>query len=214
MSIAQGLILLGGGGHAAVVAEAARAAGFIVLGYLDDSPDDGQESPIVGFKRLGGIADLAAAMKLHRHAFFHAAVGDAELRRKWIDLPAPRNTPAVIHPAAHISPTATIADGAFIGPCAVVHTRATIGRGAIINTGAIIEHDCIIEPFAHVAPGSVLAGKVQIGEMTLVGAGSVIIPGVKIGARVTLGAGAVALSDVPDDSMAIGVPARVAESVG
>jgi sugar O-acyltransferase (sialic acid O-acetyltransferase NeuD family) len=211
MTMAQGLILLGGGGHAAVVTESARSAGFIVLGHLDDKPDDGP-SPIIGFKRLGAIADLPDIMKLHRHAFFHAAIGDATLRRTWLDLPAPRGTPAVIDKSALVSSTATVADGAFIGPRAVVNARARIGRGAIINTGAIVEHDCIVGDFSHIAPGSVLAGRATVGEMTLIGAGSVVIPGVHIGSRVTLGAGAVAVSDIADDQTAIGVPARSGES--
>lgn len=210
--ITQSLILLGGGGHAAVVTEAARAAGYIVLGYLDDDVNAGEaESPVFGFKRLGAIADLQAVMKEHRHAYFHAAIGDPLLRQKWLELPAPRATPAIIHPSALISPSATVADGAFIGPRAVVNARTSIGRGVIINTGAIIEHDCVLDAFCHVAPGSTLAGGVRVGHSTLIGTGSVVIPGVRIGARCTLGAGAAAIADIADDQIAVGVPARVME---
>ena len=209
MTITQTLILLGGGGHAAVVAEAARAAGFVVLGYLDDQDAGEIESLIVGFKRLGALSDLQSIMSAHRHAHYHAAVGEAALRRKWIELPAPRDTPAIVHPSAFVSPTAKIADGAFIGPRAVLHTRASVGRGVIVNTGAIVEHDCVLEPFCHVAPGGVLAGAVKVGEATLIGANATVIPGVRIGANVTLGAGSVALNDIPDGATAVGVPARV-----
>jgi acetyltransferase EpsM len=207
--IAQTLILLGGGGHAAVVAETARAAGFIVLGYLDDKDPGDEPSPVLGFKRLGPLADLSAIMRDQRHAYFHAAVGDGALRRQWLDLPAPRLTPPIVHPSAIVSPTAAIADGAFIGPGAVINVRASIGRGVIVNSGAVIEHDCVLEPFCHVAPGSVLAGAVHVGEESLIGAGATVIPGVRIGARCTLGAGAVAIADVPDGSIAAGVPARM-----
>ncbi len=215
MMITQSLVLLGGGGHAAVAAETARAAGYIVLGYLVDSAPPAPlagapESPIVGFKYLGVIADLPRVMTDHRHAFFHAAVGDNALRMKWIELPKPRGTPAIIHPSALISPTARIDEGAFIGARVVVNARALIGRGAIVNSGASIEHDCVLEPFCHCAPGSVLAGNVKVGEAALVGAGAIVIPGVSVGAWATLGAGAVAISDVPAKATAIGVPAKTA----
>jgi sugar O-acyltransferase (sialic acid O-acetyltransferase NeuD family) len=212
MSIAQTLILLGGGGHAAVVTESARAAGFVVLGYLDDKDAPDQSALIAGFKRLGAISDLPSMMRDYRHAFFHAAVGDPTLRRTWLDLPAPRGTPAIIHPSAIVSASAKIAEGAFIGPRAVINARASIGRGVIVNTGAIIEHDCVLEPFCHAAPGSVLAGAVAVGEDSLIGANAACIPGIRIGKRATLGAGGVAVTDIPDGATAIGVPARIMEA--
>jgi UDP-perosamine 4-acetyltransferase len=222
MSIAKTMIMFGGGGHAAVVIESARAAGFVVLGFLsdpapagagDEEPQSGEDPQVMGLKRLGAISDFATVLGLHRHANFHAAVGDAVLREKWLAFIQTKDVqiPPVIHPGAAVSPSAKIAEGAFVGPRAVINARATIGRGAIINSGAIVEHDCVIAPFAHVAPGSVLSGGVQIGKATLIGAGSVIIPKVKIGAGCTLAAGAVAIADVPDGATAIGVPARVAE---
>ena len=210
MTIAHSLVLLGGGGHAAVVAETAKAAGFVVLGYLDDAelPAGAPESPIVGFKRLGALADLPRVMSDHRHAFFHAAVGDNSLRIKWLDLPAPRGTPAIIHPSAIVSPTAKVEEGAYVGARAVINARALVRRGAIVNTAAIIEHDCTLEPFCHCGPGSILAGNVKVGGVALVGAGAIVIPGVSIGQGATLGAGAVAISDVPAGATAVGVPAK------
>ena len=208
----QSLILLGGGGHAAVVAESARAAGFAMEGYLDDADPgpDAPPSPVIGFKRLGAIKDVRDVMAAHRHSVFHAAIGDPKLRREWLELPAPRLTPPIVHPSAVISPSAKIADGAFIGPGVIVNARADIGRGAIVNSNAVIEHDCVLAAFCHVAPGTVLSGAVKVGEDTLIGAGSVAIPGVRIGAGCTVGAGSVVISDIADGATAMGVPAKVA----
>jgi sugar O-acyltransferase (sialic acid O-acetyltransferase NeuD family) len=181
-------------------------------GFLDDAePAEGApESPVIGFKRLGAIKDLREVMATHRHAVFHAAIGDAKLRRQWLDLPAPRLTPPIVHPSAVVSPSAKIEEGVFIGPRAVINARSVIGRGTIINSGAIIEHDCELAAFCHIAPGSVLSGAVKVGEDTLIGAGSTVIPGVKIGSACTIGAGAVVISDVADGATAIGVPAKTA----
>lgn len=49
----------------------------------------------------------------------------------------------------------------------------------------------------------------QIGNDVDIGAGAKILGGIKIGNRVNIGANAVVLIDVPDDSIAVGVPALV-----
>lgn len=52
-------------------------------------------------------------------------------------------------------------------------------------------------------------GKVVIGDNVLLGAGCKILPGVKIGNNVKVGANAVVISDIPDNSTAVGIPARI-----
>lgn len=48
-----------------------------------------------------------------------------------------------------------------------------------------------------------------IGNNVDIGAGAVIIGGIKIGNNVSIGANAVVLTDVPDNSIAVGNPARI-----
>lgn len=50
---------------------------------------------------------------------------------------------------------------------------------------------------------------VRIGQNVLIGAGAVILPGVTIGDNATIGANAVVTKDVPANSVAAGIPARV-----
>ena len=45
----------------------------------------------------------------------------------------------------------------------------------------------------------------------MIGAGAVIIGEITIGDNVSIGANAVVLMDIPDDSIAVGVPARIIE---
>ena len=42
----------------------------------------------------------------------------------------------------------------------------------------------------------------------------IVCPGVRIGNRVIIGAGAVVTRDIPDDSVAVGNPARVIRTQG
>jgi acetyltransferase-like isoleucine patch superfamily enzyme len=53
----------------------------------------------------------------------------------------------------------------------------------------------------------------QVGDWCRVGAGAIILPRVKIGNRSQIGAGAVVTKDIPENSVAIGVPARIVGEV-
>jgi len=63
----------------------------------------------------------------------------------------------------------------------------------------------------HIASGVVLAGRVTVGEQTFIGAGSIVKENITIGMNATVGAGSIVLADIPDNALAIGVPARVIE---
>ena len=57
------------------------------------------------------------------------------------------------------------------------------------------------------------ASEVRIGNDVWIGANVCILPGVTIGNNVIIGAGAVVNRDIPDNSMAVGVPARVIKEI-
>lgn len=52
-------------------------------------------------------------------------------------------------------------------------------------------------------------GLVNIGNKVFVGASTTILPGVNIGNNVVIGAGSVVSNDIPDNSVAVGSPAKV-----
>lgn len=195
------IILIGGGGHALVVAETATLAGHTLIGFVDDDPQ-----ALIGrlgiCRRLGTLADLAGLTGPRV-----LCVGDVAVRARIAARVDLSNAATVIHPRAFVSPSALLGRGVFVGPGAVVHTRARIGEHAIVNSGAIVEHECVIGAHTHVAPGAVLGGNVSVGPGTLIGLGSRVLPGVTIGNGVTVGAGAVVVRDVRDDATVKGVPA-------
>lgn len=57
--------------------------------------------------------------------------------------------------------------------------------------------------------GYTLIGKVIIGDDVFIGAGSIILPNVTIGNKVIIGAGSVVKHSIPDNSVAVGNPAKV-----
>lgn len=208
------LILIGGGGHSLVVAEAALLLGHPLLGFFDDFEQAVLGAGVPSASRLGGISNPQPIIDLLNRnlaAQWIVVIGDAKVRRRAIDALAAfyDRAATIVHPAALISPTATLAKGVFVGPRAVVHTRARIGPHCIVNTGCIVEHECELSENVHSAPGSVLGGRTRVGRDTLIGIGARSLPGAKIGAHVTIGAGAMVLKEVPDHATAVGVPARI-----
>ena len=116
MSATRSLLLLGGGGHAAVVADAARAAGFDVIGALDDNPAATESLALVDLDWLGTLDDLARLRAdFPGQLAVHAAVGHNGLRRTWLTMMCENHDdlaqPPIAHPSAIVAPSATIGNG-------------------------------------------------------------------------------------------------------
>lgn len=56
-------------------------------------------------------------------------------------------------------------------------------------------------------------GPIQIGNNVYIGMGACVMPGVKIGDNCIIGAGAVVTKDIASNSVAVGVPARIIETI-
>lgn len=52
-------------------------------------------------------------------------------------------------------------------------------------------------------------GCIEIGDNVMIGANTIILPNVRIGSNVIIGAGSIVSKDIPDNSVAAGVPCRV-----
>lgn len=198
------LVIIGAGGHGKVAADVAGLDGWREVVFLDDRFGDGFHHhghwPVVG-----RVADAAAQTA---DAFF-VAVGDCEVRQKLTAvLPAGARLATLVHPSAVLSHYVHIEPGTLVCARATVNVDTRIGQGAILNTGACVDHDCHIGDFVHVCPGATLAGGVSVGPLTWVGIGATVKQGIHIGRGAMVGAGAVVVSDVADNTVVMGVPAR------
>jgi maltose O-acetyltransferase len=61
--------------------------------------------------------------------------------------------------------------------------------------------------------GLEIGADVNIGEGVWIGGGAIICPGVTIGAGTTIGAGSVVTKNIPENSVAVGNPARVVKTI-
>jgi sugar O-acyltransferase (sialic acid O-acetyltransferase NeuD family) len=201
------LILIGSGGHARVVADAARSAGFILQGFIDIDYH-GQNEHILGSPVLGGI-ELLHDLDHLKYSIM-VAIGDNSKRADHYIHAQTKGfaTPTVIHPTAVVSNDCVIENGVFINTSAIINAEAKIGENAIINTSAIIEHEVVVGKHSHIGPGVKIGGRTRIGKRTFIGIGTSVIDNVNIGTNVIIGAGSVIIDNVKNNDTVVGVPGR------
>lgn len=186
------LILIGAGGHARVLQELAQASGRQFLGVCDPQLACQGITTWRGLPVLGG--DEALEEIDPTSVGLVNGIGQLVGSQARRDLDERLNTagftfPTLVHPAAWVASSATLADGVQVMAGAIIQPDSRINRNVIINTRASVDHDCSIGQHVHIAPGATLCGDVQVGEGAFIGAGAVIIQGIRIGACSVVGAG-------------------------
>jgi len=102
-----------------------------------------------------------------------------------------------------ISPHANIHDAGFI----------QLGNNVRMSVCSLFGHDGSVNMINQTLGTAYDAvGPIIIGDDVFIGHQAIILPNVRIGSRVIVAAGAVVASDIPDNSVAAGVPARVVRS--
>lgn len=86
--------------------------------------------------------------------------------------------------------------------------------GIVIHQDAVIGNKCILEQNVTIGGRSGLTVLPKIGNNVMIGAGASIIGPVKIGNNCKIGAGAVVVNDIPDNCVAIGIPAKIIKCNG
>lgn len=203
------LVVIGAGGHAKVVIDLARRAGFDPVAVLDD--DSRKLGQLVA--NVPVIGDRSMLSVLRDQGVLHALVGiganTARLQiADWLNSEG-MNCPVAVHPAATVDDSARFGAGTVVMAGAVINADAHIGCHCIVNTAATIDHDCEIGDGVHFAPGVNLCGNVVVGVGALIGVGASVAPGKTIGDFATVGAGAAVVKDVAPRTTVVGVPARV-----
>lgn len=102
---------------------------------------------------------------------------------------------------------------------AVIPYQAEIGEGTIIGyqgIGVVIHKESVIGMNCHISQNVTLGGGGGpkgglpiLGNNVTIGVGAVILGNVHIGDNAIIGANSVVLSDIPENAIAVGVPAKV-----
>ena len=111
---------------------------------------------------------------------------------------------------------AQVGEGCFIVPTSLGMEPylVKIGNHVGIASGVVfITHDGGPWIFRHEVPDLQVFGPIVIEDNCVIGANAVLFPNVRIGANSIVGAGSVVITDVPPNTIVMGVPARSFGSV-
>lgn len=205
------IVLIGAGGHCKVIIDIIKTKHeYDIIGITDTNI---KQENILGVPILGDDSILPELyLSGVKDAFICiGALEDISFRNKFYNKLKKLGfqLPVLIHKNSIVSSYVKIGDGSCVMPGVVINPNVNIGYNCIINSSSIIEHDCYIGNNSHIASKSALGGGVSIGYNTFIGMGTSVIQGIKIGNNVIVGAGAVVIDNISDNSIAVGVPARI-----
>lgn len=90
----------------------------------------------------------------------------------------------------------------------------TLGNNVHIVGGTVfIPHDGGTLILRDKVPDLELTGPITIGDNVYIGSRCIIMLGVNIGSNVIIGAGSIVTKNIPDNSVSVGIPARVIKTI-
>ena len=91
---------------------------------------------------------------------------------------------------------------------AIINSSSRIKNHYILNTNSSIDHECLMSDFSSIAPSVTVGGNVKIGAYSAIGIGTNIFHGMNIGYNCIVGGGSLVCSDINENSIYYGSPAR------
>lgn len=180
---------------------------FRLLGFIDDTPAK------QGINSYGHAVFPRSALAQFPEAKVLAVPGSPTSfasRRAVIESLGiePGRFARLIHPAARISPLATVGDNVLILAGVVITSNAVIGDHVCILANTVIHHDSHIGAWSLVGSNVTVAGSTLVGENCYIGSGSSIMNGLEIGDGTLVGLGSNVIRSAPAGSRIVGNPAR------
>jgi len=184
--------------------------GVQVAGFLDDDRSK-RGTTKYGLPVFGAASEAESVAAEFAVQGAIAAVGNNVVRGKLTKrlVEAGLRIISAVHPHTFVDDTARIGRGAIVEMGAMIHPEAHIGEGVFVGGATVVAHDCVVGDYVLLGGGVVFGGDVVVGAYTTLGVGTILQPRVRIGRNVTTGIGAVVVKDLPDNAVAVGVPARI-----
>lgn len=157
------LLILGAGQFGMLTREIAESTGrFEKIDFLDDG------NPIA-------VGKLSCYEQL-RTAYDRAivAIGNPAVRLEWLHRLrlAGYTVASLISPAAYVSSSAELGEGAIVEPMAVVQTGAALGAGCIVSSGAVVRHNAVLGAGCHCDCNSVILSTAVVPDGTKIPCGT------------------------------------------
>lgn len=208
------LVIVGAGGLGREVYQwlrdwtASRPAGdslYRIKGFLSNRPCDLQ-----GFDLSPSILASPEAYTVEAQDRFVLAIGSVSTRRRIADDLKSRGARFITfcHPTAVVSQTASLGEGVIVCPFATVSVNAILEDFVMLNFYASCGHDARLGKFCVLSPYATVNGFTVLEDEVFMGTHSTVTARRRVGYRATIGANSVALTDVPADTLLLGVPGK------
>jgi sugar O-acyltransferase (sialic acid O-acetyltransferase NeuD family) len=181
------------------------------LVFFDDINDDIKGSLYEKFPILKTTEEVSDYFKKTDNRFT-IGIGNPILRKKIYDkfISLGGAFTSIFSPLANIgSYDIEIGNGTNILSGAIISNSSKIGMGCIIYYNSIITHDCKIGDFVEISPSVNILGRCNLGSFSQIGSNTTILPNTIIGKNVIIGAGSVVTKSIPDNCVAVGIPAKI-----
>jgi sugar O-acyltransferase (sialic acid O-acetyltransferase NeuD family) len=115
---------------------------------------------------------------------------------------------SLIHPAARVSPLASIGYNVLIMAGVVITSNALIGSHTCILPNTVIHHDVVVGDWVLIGSNVTIAGNTVVEENCYIGSGSSVMNGLRIGSGALVGLGSNVINSVAAGARVVGNPAR------
>jgi sugar O-acyltransferase (sialic acid O-acetyltransferase NeuD family) len=206
------MLIVGAKGFAKEVLEVVHQLNQLEnLVFFDDVNDDIKGSLYEKFPILKTSEEVSDYFKTIDNRFT-IGIGNPVLRKKLCDkfISFGGVFTSTISPLANIGLyEIQIGNGTNILSGAILSNSSKLGMGCIVYYNSIITHDCNVGDFVEISPSATLLGRCTVGSFSQIGANATVLPDIVIGRNVIIGAGSVVTKDIPDDCVAVGIPAKI-----
>jgi len=205
------IFIVGASDHARIVIDVVEREGrYRVRGLLDSYKPKGYS--VSGYQVLGSETDLPLLVEATGINKGIVAIGDNWTRRKVSAAIQAAYSPfefvTAVHPSAYITPGSRLGAGTIVMGQAWIGVDLEVGEGCVVSSKASFEHDSTMDAYASLGAGVTCGANVHLGFCSALCIGVTVIHGIRIGSHTVVGAGSTVLSDLPDCSVAYGLPAR------
>jgi bifunctional UDP-N-acetylglucosamine pyrophosphorylase/glucosamine-1-phosphate N-acetyltransferase len=183
--------------------------------YVDAEVEIGADTIIEPNTQIQGKTTIGANCRIGPNALLRdAQIGDG------CEVIASVIRESVLEEQVHVGPWANLRPGTHLARQVYIGNHGEV-KNSYVGEGTHMGHfsyvgDARLGARVNIGAGTITCNydgarkhRTEIGDDAFIGSDTMLVAPVKVGARARTGAGAVVTKDVPDDSLAVGAPARV-----